>query len=117
MLNYQFISISLICSVKLIYPLDRRNTKKLNDQKWKSIFPSYGVAKCFFFLIKQVILASLGVFWYWFKTFIWKKFSKSKQTKCSGFVKLGVRWAEQDKYAGFYKSKKKIHIYFLDFPR
>ena len=38
----------------------------------------------------------MGVFWYWFKTFIWKNYSKSKQTKYSGFVKLGVRWAEQD---------------------
>ena len=26
-----------------------------------------------------------------------KKYSKSKQTKFSGFVKLGVRWAERDK--------------------
>ena len=39
----------------------------------------------------------MGVFWYWFKTFIWKKYSKSKQTKYSGFIKLGVRWAERDK--------------------
>ena len=38
-----------------------------------------------------------GVFWYEFKTFIWKKYSKSKQTKYSGFVKFGVRWAERDK--------------------
>ena len=28
--------------------------------------------------------------------FIWKKYSKSKQTKYSGFVKLGVRWSERD---------------------
>ena len=41
-------------------------------------------------------MAFLGAFWYKFKTFIWKKCSKSKQTKYSGFVKLGVRWAEQD---------------------
>ena len=40
----------------------------------------------------------LGVFWYQSKTFIWKKYSKSKQIKYSGFVKLGVRWAERDKY-------------------
>ena len=25
-----------------------------------------------------------------------EKYSKSKQTKYSGFIKLGVRWAEQD---------------------
>ena len=37
-----------------------------------------------------------GCIWYWFKTFIWKKYSKCKQTKYLGFVKLGVRWAEQD---------------------
>ena len=42
-------------------------------------------------------MAFLGVFWYQFKSFIWKKYSKSKQTKYSGFVKLGVRWAERDK--------------------
>ena len=41
-------------------------------------------------------MAFLGVFWYEFKTFIWKKYSKSKQTKYSGFLKLGVRWAERD---------------------
>ena len=40
----------------------------------------------------------LGVFWYQFKTSIWKKYSKSKQTKSSGFVKLGVWWAERDEY-------------------
>ena len=40
-------------------------------------------------------MAFLDVFWYWFKTFIWKKYSKSQQTKCLGFIKLGVR-AEQD---------------------
>ena len=38
----------------------------------------------------------LGVFWYQFKTSIWKKYSKSKQTKSLGFVKLGVWWAERD---------------------
>ena len=38
----------------------------------------------------------MDVFWYQFKTFIWKKYSKSKQTKYLGFVKLGVRWAERD---------------------
>ena len=38
----------------------------------------------------------LGVFWYQFKTFIWKKYSKSKQTKYLGFIKSGVQWAEQD---------------------
>ena len=41
-------------------------------------------------------MAFLGLFWYWFKTFIWKKYSKSKQTKYLGFVKLGVRWGEPD---------------------
>ena len=40
----------------------------------------------------------MGVFWYQFQTFIWKKYLKSKQTKYSGFVKLGVRWAERDTY-------------------
>ena len=49
-----------------------------------------------FFLIQRVILAFLGIFWYQFKTFICKKYSKSKQTKYSGFGKLGVRWAERD---------------------
>ena len=39
-------------------------------------------------------MAVLGVFWYWFKTFIYKKCSKSKQTKYLGFIELGVRWAE-----------------------
>ena len=29
-------------------------------------------------------------------TFIWEIYSKSKWTKNSGFVKLGVRWAERD---------------------
>ena len=42
-------------------------------------------------------MAFLGVFWYWFKTFIWKKYSKSKQTKYLGFVELGVKWAELDR--------------------
>ena len=41
-------------------------------------------------------MAFLGVFWYQFKTFIWKKCSTSKQTKYSGFLKLGVRSAERD---------------------
>ena len=45
------------------------------------------------------MLAFLGVFLYQFKTFTWKKYSKSKQTKCSGFIKLGVRWAERDNYS------------------
>ena len=36
------------------------------------------------------------VFWYQFTTFIWKKYSKSKQTKYLGFVKLCFRWAERD---------------------
>ena len=36
-----------------------------------SISPISGVAKCFFFFpIKRV----LGVFWYLFKTFVWKKY-------------------------------------------
>ena len=30
-----------------------------------------------------------------------KKYSKSKQTNYSGFVKLGVPWAERDKYVSF----------------
>ena len=46
-------------------------------------------------------MAFLGVFWYLFKTFIWKKYSKSKQKKYSGFVKLGVRWAERDNRLNF----------------
>ena len=33
-------------------------------------------------------------FWYQFKTFIWRKYSKSKQTKYLGFVKLVVWWTE-----------------------
>ena len=41
-------------------------------------------------------MAFLGVFWYSFKNFISKKYSKCKQTKYLGFVKLGVRWAERD---------------------
>ena len=41
-------------------------------------------------------MAFLGVFWYQFKTFIWKKYSKSKQTKFLGLVELGVQWAERD---------------------
>ena len=32
------------------------------------------------------------------KLLSWKKYSKSKQTKYLGFVKLGVRWAEKDTY-------------------
>ena len=42
------------------------------------------------------MLAFLGVFWYWFKTLIGKKYSKTKQTKYSGFLKLVVQWAERD---------------------
>jgi hypothetical protein len=64
-------------------------------------FPNLScIAKCFFFLIQRVILAFLGVFWYQSKTFNWKKnmYSQSKQTKYSGFVKLGVWWAERDIY-------------------
>ena len=41
-------------------------------------------------------MAFLGIFWYQFKTFIWKTYSKSKQTKYSGFAKLGVRSVERD---------------------
>ena len=41
-------------------------------------------------------MAFLGVLWNKFKTFILKKYSKSKQTKYSEFVKLGDRWAERD---------------------
>ena len=37
-------------------------------------------------------MAFLGIFWYQLKTFIWKKYSNSKQTKYPGFVKLGVQW-------------------------
>ena len=36
-------------------------------------------------------MAFLCVFRYQFKTFIWKKYSKSKETKNSRFIKLGVR--------------------------
>ena len=43
-------------------------------------------------------MAFLGVFWYWFKALVWKKYSKSKETKYLGFVKLGVGWAERDTY-------------------
>ena len=39
-------------------------------------------------------MAFLGSFWYDSKPLSGTKYSKSKQTK---FVKLGVRWAEQDK--------------------
>ena len=42
-------------------------------------------------------MAVLGVFWYEFKNFILKQYSKSKQTKYLGFVKLCVGWAELDK--------------------
>ena len=42
------------------------------------------------------MLAFLGVFWYQFKTFIWKKYTKSKETKYSRFLKLGVQWADWD---------------------
>ena len=50
-------------------------------------------------------MAFLPVFWYQFKTFIWKKYSKSKQTKYSGLVKLGVQWAEWDNSIFFQKKK------------
>ena len=45
-------------------------------------------------------MAFLSVFWYEFKTFILKKYSESKQTKYSGFIKLGVLWPERDIYEG-----------------
>ena len=38
------------------------------------------------------------------QSFIWKKYSKSKQTNYLGFVKLSVHWAEQ------YKSKKVVFV-------
>ena len=37
-----------------------------------------------------------GCIWYWFKTFIWKKYSKCKQTKYLGLAKFGVWWSERD---------------------
>ena len=61
-------------------------------------FPQFKVLQSvflFLFNIKSYI-GIFGCIWYQFKTFIWKKYSKSKQTKYSGFAKLGVRWAERD---------------------
>ena len=44
------------------------------------------------------MMAFLGVFWYLFKTFIWKKYWKSKnKTKYLGYVEFGVRWGELDR--------------------
>ena len=64
----------------------------LNTQLYKShilISPIQGVEKFFFFfLMQQVILTFWGVFLYQFKTFAWKKYSRSKQTKYSGLWKL-----------------------------
>ena len=57
-------------------------------------------------------MAFLGVFWYQFKTFIWKKYSKSKQTKHLGFVKLSVWWAEQDKWCVTYNLNLSCHLGF-----
>ena len=49
-------------------------------------------------------MAFLGLFWYYFKTCIYKTYSKSKQTKYLGFVKSGVRWAERDNVYCFKKN-------------
>ena len=43
-------------------------------------------------------MAFLGVFCINLKLLSGKKYSKSKQTKYSGFLKLGVRWDERDIY-------------------
>ena len=42
---------------------------------------------------------------------MWKKYSKSKQTKYLWFVKLGVRWAERDnKYIRKYSDIIKLGV-------
>ena len=61
-------------------------------------FPNLRCSKLFFFSFwcNLVIFAFLGAFGHWFKTYTWKKYSKSKQTKYFGFIKFGVWWAKRE---------------------